>query len=335
MDPNYLDELIRKYADDTATPEEIQELLDWYRSIHSVETVEWPTAHPREKEELQQRMLQHLEQQLHAPVSEARTPQLRPPAPRPQPRIYHQPWLRVAASLILIASVWLIWLSRHPHETAWLSVHNPSGKIQNIRLPDSSQIWLNAQSSLRYAQDFHKQREVYLEGEAYFDVTEDKAHPFTVHAGELTTTVLGTGFNIKSFSAESQNAVTVIRGKVQVAHEGKVLDQLTAARQLQWDNQNRRSQTVTVDTNQVLGWQQGHLLFKGQPLDEIAAALGHWYNVRFIFTDTAMRHCRYYINFKNTISLKELLTTMSLLNNMSFTIDEKKKVVTLSGKGCQ
>src|SRR5882757_1550749 len=293
MDPNDLDDLIRKYADDTATPKEIQELLDWYRSIHSFEIIEWPAAYPNEKEELKQRMLLHLEQRLSesAPSRSMDVPAPAPP-PRPGtlplPRIYHHPWLRVAASLLLIAGAWLLWQSLRPHETAWLSLHNPSGKIQHIRLPDSSQVWLNAESSLRYAQDFHKQRELDLEGGAYFDVTEDKTHPFTVHAGELTTTVLGTGFDIKSFAADSQNAVTVIRGKVEVAHNGKVLDQLTAARQLQWDNHSRTSQILSVDTNQVLGWQQGQLLFKGQTMEEIAAALGRWYNVRLIFRDTTM-----------------------------------------------
>jgi len=316
MDPNYLHELIRKYADNTATPEETQELHDWYRSIHSIETVEWPAAYPAEKEDLKQRMLQRLERQL-------------------APRIYRQPWIRVAASLILIAGAWLVWQSIRPHETAWKSVYNPSGKIQQLLLPDGSQVWLNAESSLRYAADFHGQRELQLEGEAYFEVTEDKAHPFTVHAGTLTTTVLGTGFDIRSFATESHNDITVIRGKVQVAHNGKVLDQLTAARQLQWDNNSSRSQTVSIDTNQVLGWQHGQLLFKGQAMDEIAAALGRWYNIRFIFKDTAMRRCRYYINFKNTTPLKDLLTTMSLVNDMSFTIDDKNHIVTLSGKGCQ
>jgi len=338
MDPNYLHDLIRKYADNTATPEETQELHDWYRSIHSIETVEWPAAYPAEKEDLKQRMLLHLERQLNPSVSEQATgtpPTLPQPRPLPLPRIYRQPWIRVAASLILIAGAWLVWQSIRPHETTWQSVYNPSGKIQQLLLPDGSQVWLNAESSLRYAADFHGQRELQLEGEAYFEVTEDKAHPFTVHAGTLTTTVLGTGFDIRSFATESHNDITVIRGKVQVAHNGKVLDQLTAARQLQWDNNSSRSQTVSIDTNQVLGWQHGQLLFKGQTMDEIAAALGRWYNIRFIFKDTAMRRCRYYINFKNTIPLKDLLTTMSLVNDMSFTIDDKNHIVTLSGKGCQ
>ncbi|HTI07565.1 MAG TPA: FecR domain-containing protein [Puia sp.] len=356
MDPNYLDELIRKYADDTATPEEIQELLEWYRSIHSFEIIEWPATYPTEKEDLEQRLLQRLDRQLNAPASQppstvpsapapwpmtAVPPAAAPrpidtpyPRPLPLPRIYHRPWFRVAASLILIVSAWILWNSLRPHETAWLSLHNPSGKIQAIRLPDSSQVWLNAASSLRYAQNFHQQREIYLEGEAYFDVTEDKAHPFTVHAGELTTTVLGTSFDIKSFADESSHSVTVIRGKVAVAHDGKILDQLTAARQLQWDNRNSRSQTVSVDTSQVMGWQQGWLLFRGQPLEEIAASLGHWYNVQFEFSDSVLRRCRYYIKIKNTTPLEETLSTISALNNMKFTIDTTRRLVTLSGKRC-
>lgn len=332
MDPDYLDDLIRKYADDTATPEEIQELLEWYRSIHTFEIIEWPATYPTEKEELKQRMLQNM---LSLLPRDQPAPSPRPRPLLPLPRIYHRPWLRIAASLILIAGAWLLWQSLRPHETAWLSIHNPSGKIQSIRLPDSSQVWLNAASTLRYARDFNGQRELYLEGEAYFDVTEDKAHPFTVHAGELTTTVLGTSFNIKSFSSESQNDITVIRGKVQVTHQDKVIDQLTAARQLQWDNTRSQSHTVSIDTNQVLGWQRGQLLFQGQPLDEITASLGRWYNVHFAFKEPAMRQCRYYLNFKNTIGLKELLTTLSVVNDMHFAIDEQNHIVTLSGKGCQ
>ena len=332
MDPNYLDELIRKYADDTATPEEMEELLDWYRSIHSVETVEWPATSPGEKEALQQRLLQRLDRQLGAPAPRPiDTPY---PRPLPLPRIYHRPWFRVAASLILIVSAWILWNSLRPHETAWLSIQNPSGKIQVIRLPDSSQVWLNAASSLRYAQNFHQRREIHLEGEAYFDVMEDKAHPFTVHAGELTTKVLGTSFDIKSFADESSHSVTVIRGKVAVAHDGKILDQLTAARQLQWDNRNSRSQTISVDTSQVVGWQQGWLLFRGQPLEEIAASLGRWYNVQFEFSDSVLRRCRYYIKIKNTTPLEETLSTISVLNNMKFTIDKARRLVTLSGKRC-
>lgn len=317
MEQDYLYELIRKYADNVATPEEMQELQDWYRGIHTVETVEWETEHPDEKERLRQRMLQRLESRM-------------------KPRLRQIPWVRIAACLILVAGAWIVWQNLRPRtpNPEFVSVYNPSGKIQEVRLPDGSRAWLNAMSSLRYARAFDQQRDVYLEGEAYFDVTTDNAHPFIAHAGTLAITVLGTGFDIKSFATERYNTVTVIRGKVQVDHAGTTLGQLTAARQLQWDDRGRKAQTVSVDTNQVLGWQQGKLQFQGQTMEEIAGGFGRWYDMRFEFKDSSLRKCRYYVNFSNTLPLRDVLTTMSEMNGMSFTIDEKKHIVTLSGKGC-
>lgn len=342
MEEKYLTGLIRKFADKTASPEELQELQDWYQSIHTVERVEWPVDDPAEPGALQQRMLKDLERRLRdAGAGSAEGIDSPGPNDAPEtgtrialPRIYHRPWVRVAAAVILIAAAWMIIRPFRRSAPEYISIHNPSGKIQRIDLPDHSQVWLNAASSLRYARTFTDQRELFLEGEGYFDVAQDKAHPFVVHAGALTTTVLGTVFDIKSFNDERSDAITVIRGKVQVDNEGKVLDVLTPARQLQWDNHDRTSRTLSVDTNQVTAWQQGKLKYLGQNMEEVAASLGRWYNIRFEFKDSAVRKCRLYANFDTTQPLKAVLDAISLVIDMQFTIDRKKGLVTLTGKGC-
>jgi len=250
------------------------------------------------------------------------------------PRIYHLPWVRVAAAVILIVAAWMIFRPSHPSATDYISIQNPAGKIQRIDLPDRSQVWLNAASSLRYARNFSGRREVFLQGEGYFDVVQDKVHPFVVHAGDLTTTVLGTTFDIKSFADDRSNVITVIRGKVRVDNGDKILDVLTPARQLQWDNHDRTSQTFSVDTNQVMSWQQGKLKYLGQNMDEVTANLSRWYNVRFEFKDSAVRKCRIYASFDTSHPLKEILDMMINVIDMKYAIDPKKKLVTLSGKGC-
>jgi ferric-dicitrate binding protein FerR (iron transport regulator) len=129
--------------------------------------------------------------------------------------------------------------------------------------------------------------------------------------------------------------VTVIRGKVQVDDAGKVLDQLTPARQLQWDRQTRAYKTIQADTSNVIAWQRGRLEFNGDPLKKVTASLQRWYNMKIVFSDSAVGNCKLYASFDSKISLPQMLTTISNVIDIKWVIDEKQRIVTLSGKGCQ
>jgi len=337
MNPDRLDELIDKYAFGTISPEELEELLDWYRSA-KIGTVEWPAEELEEKDHLRERMLLRLQAQIR-PVPEIPVAPTRPMA-LPRGRIFRLRTWSVAASLVLIFSS--IWIARQylglTGKPAWVAVANPTGKIQAIRLPDGSDVWLNAASTIRYSPDLGKgheaSREIWLEGEGYFDVTEDPGHPFIVHAGSLTTTVLGTRFDVKSFSGEKLASISVIGGKVSVQDSTRVLDVLTAARQLQVDRRTGSSTTVTIDTSQVTGWRQGKLQFSGQTMEEITASLARWYNFQFVFANPAISRCRYYLNFENTIPLQQMLAALKETTDLSFQEDAAHHTVTISGKGC-
>ena len=322
MEQTRLYELIRKYADDKATPGEVQELQEWYRSVYAVEEVEWPAEDPAEEAQLQHRMMNDLRSKGIGGSGKGKVRRMMPVV-----------W-RAAACLVLLAGAWSAWRYWGNKAPEQITVYNPWGKILQISLPDSSHVWLNAASTLRYSRSFGSRRELYLDGEGYFDVAEDPAHPFVVHAGGLTTTVLGTSFDMRSFNTDSGATVTVIRGKVQVDNAGKVLDRLTPARQLQWSDRTRQSKTVSVDTAYVVAWQTGKLWFDGR-LDEIAGTLSRWYNMKIVFEDSALRNCRLLGTFDNKIPLSEVLNTISRLMDLHWTIDEKRRIVTLSGKGCQ
>jgi len=358
MNPERLDELIDKYAFGTISPEELQELLDWYRSAE-IGAVEWPAEALEEKDHLQRRMLSRLQAQIRAvpektlgaagsAVPEVSAKPDLPVAPvtptrpmaLPRGRVFRlRAWQVAACLLILFSTIWIVRQNQGlTGKPSWVEVRNPTGKIQAIRLPDSSEVWLNAASTIRYSPDLGNgrdvSREIYLEGEGYFDVAEDPAHSFVVHAGALTTTVLGTRFDVKSFSGEKLASVSVINGKVRVADSARVLDVLTAARQLQVDTRTGHSTTVTMDTSQVLGWRQGRLQYSGQTMEEITASLARWYNIHFVFSDPAISRCRYYLNFENTISLQQLLAALKETTDLSFQEDATHHTVTISGKAC-
>jgi ferric-dicitrate binding protein FerR (iron transport regulator) len=317
MEQTRLYDLIRKYADDKATPEEVQELHEWYHTVHTAEPVEWPADDPKEKQLLQQRLWEHLK-----------------PPPQSRLRVLRM-ITRAAACLVVLAGAWMAWRYLGNKGPDLISIQNPSGKVTQITLPDSSHVWLNAASTLQYAKAFSSHREVFLDGEGYFDVAEDAAHPFVVHSGQLTTTVLGTSFNVRSFTTETHTTVTVIRGKVQVEKQDSLLDRLTPARQLQWDENLRQSRTVSVDTAHTLAWQHGQLQFDDETLEDIAGTLSRWYNVKIIFKDQSLRSYRLIGSFNNTEPLSQVLTAMSNLVDLHWTFSEKDRTVTLSGKGPQ
>ncbi|MBS1605359.1 MAG: DUF4974 domain-containing protein [Bacteroidetes bacterium] len=378
MNQDRLDELIDKYAFGTISPEELRELLDWYHSaeITSVEwPIEEPEEQDHLQQRMLMRLQAQIRATpaISAPPEIPAVPKTTAvpdipavpditevpeytevPAAEPlvipidassdrsgaRRRLFRPgPWQVAACLAILFSTIWIARRYSYPTGSpAMVELRNPSGKILAIRLPDSSEVWLNAATTIRYSSDLGKghsaSREVYLEGEGYFDIAEDRDHSFIVHAGSLTTTVLGTRFDVKSFTGERQAFISVISGKVRVRDSARVLDVLTAARQLQVDTRTGISTTVSADTSQVLGWRQGKLQFSGQTMEEIAASLGRWYNVHFSFANPAISRCRYYLNFENTIPLQQMLAALRETTDLTFREDAALHTITISGNGC-
>lgn len=319
MTEEQLESLIQKYAEGTASEEDIRQLMQWYRSS-PINEVRWPSGNANEKQLLQHRMLERLQSAISSQ----------------RPRVIGLPWLRIAAALfILVTAIALTYYFIRPENKSFLTITNPSGKIQMVTLPDSSRVWLNASSTLSYNRAFNKNRELKLDGEAFFDVTPDPSHPFSVDAGGIETLVLGTSFNIKAYKDDKSTKVSVITGKVKITDESSQLAVLNPLQELQFDRTSRLSNVSMPDTNNVLAWQKGELRFSGQTLADIASTLERWYDVSINFSNPGMANCRYYMSFNNTISLDKLLAAMAEITEMKYQVDEKNKIISLSGNECR
>lgn len=319
MTEQLVEELIRKYADGLATDEEVSQLMDWYRSSR-IKEVQWPGSVASEKELVFQRMLTRLKSEMSPPAS----------------KVVRFHWLRIAAILFFIAGVAavLMYLLK-PAAPTYITVTNPSGKIQQVTLPDSSAVWLNASTVLRYPSSFKNTRRVELEGEAYFEVTHDQNNPFTVNAGGIETTVLGTAFNIRAFRSAGKTTISVINGKVKVSEDQKELAVLVPSEQLMFERQRKIASKSVVDTGNVLAWRKGKLQFDGESFNEIATILENWYNIKIIFSDPAIAKCRYYISVDNTISIDNFFALMSEMTKLTYVFTQNRSSVTISGDGCQ
>jgi transmembrane sensor len=316
MTEQQIEVLVQKYTDSTASPEEVEELMDWYRKAAIGEVV-WTSDNASERNDVYRRMLQRLQDSLTV----KRT------------RSYWMTPLRAAAVFLLIIGIAgvLYLLPRGP--VTYSTIKNSSGQTRQVLLPDGSTVWLNAATTLRYVNEFSAHRQIQLDGEAYFDVAHDPARPFTVEAGGIGITVLGTRFTISAYTGTGRTIVSLLQGKISVANAEKELAVLKPGTQLTWQGLTKKAVIKSIDTTTVVAWKLGRLQFQGQPLSEIVQTLERWYNVHIRFANPDLGQCRYYLNFDSNMPLKDLLEVLSDVTKMDFSFD--KQTVVVSGKGCQ
>ena len=320
MDRQELFLLIRKYLRGTATPEEGRFVETWYREMDSGRSIDAILSAP-EIEELDQRIFENISTRIGTPpaarpATTATQPSPGTPAPQPSPvtaprRIFLRWSAAAAALLIILASGW--WFRHYLHQPpAYATLSTDPGKIRKITLGDGSQIWLNAASSIRFAKDFGQtaSREIFLEGEAYFEVARDEQHPFLVHTQNLTTRVLGTRFNVRAYAGNQNIEVTLLEGKVMLSAPsgtpGKKEDTLYlnpnekalfAGEHLQRsgltnsgnriDSQpnttaNTRpilTKAPVINADETIAWREGGLIFDNTTLDDVINTLSHKYNI--------------------------------------------------------
>ncbi len=159
---------------------------------------------------------------------------------------------------------------------------NPLTQKSNFRLPDGSEVWLNAGSELSYEQNFEGEtRHVHLSGEGFFSVKKDVNKPFIVETDDFTVTALGTAFNIRSYKEEDKHAVALLSGKVEVDptktnHQQVVLN---PGQGLVFDTQQKDFSDYVFDPEEVTGWKNSVLVFRGDDLKTVISKIRNWYGV--------------------------------------------------------
>ncbi len=222
-------------------------------------------------------------------------------------------WATAAALLFTasISSLLTLFFGHNQKEISQLSVSN--GKQTRIELADGSLIWLNSGSVLQYPSDFKgNTREVFLTGEAYFEVTHNEKKPFIVHTSDLNVKVLGTSFNLSSYSDDDEMQLTLVKGSVSLI-EPSNNDEIVKLQPGNLAVYSKREKTVrlkNVDTNLYSSWRNGQFKFKGMSFGEIAKRLGRQYKVQFIFMNESLKNTTYNGSFYNYEPLEAVLKVM-------------------------
>ncbi len=215
----------------------------------------------------------------------------------------------------------------------WVRKTNGLGEKSRIFLADGTVVWLNAQSTLTYTKPFSSEnRQVELEGEAYFDVAHDPRHPFSVKTGNVVTTALGTSFNIQAYREDSFVDVNLQSGKVLVSlsephHDNQLF--IKPGEKVRVDKSQNRMHKSTFDPAHELAWKDGVLSFKNATFDQVITKLSRWYGVDFTVNNRRndFKEWNYTARFQNDY-LSSILQGMSFTKNFEYVIEDEKVTIT-------
>jgi ferric-dicitrate binding protein FerR (iron transport regulator) len=203
----------------------------------------------------------------------------------------------------------------------------PKGVKTTLVLPDGTRVKLNSSSSLKYPSFFSSaSRDVYLTGQAFFEVVENKKVPFLVHTKNFTTKVMGTSFDVRSYEDEQVQHVAVVTGKVKVEALNGLSEILVPDEMTIYKN-NEMIRTSGFNRNVVLGWKDGLLQFKDSDFHNVTEQLSRWYGVEFDIEKTLKIKGRYTGSFRDE-SLENVLKGISFSSDFTFIIKDKTVLIT-------
>jgi len=235
---------------------------------------------------------------------------------------------RVAAALLLVTLSWYGYTRMQPQEQVvpLRKVVN-SGEPKQLLLPDGSKLWLNTRTEVRYANNFSgKTREIFLNGEAFFEVKRDESKPFIVHTGSLTTQVLGTSFNIRAYAKRSDIEVTVSSGKVSVSDSTGVIGKLVRDQQISYQKSTGKFTYQLVNSHNSSLWKEAELIFDANNFGEVAQILERRYHVQIQFDDSKIKNYPISARFSKEESLQQILYMLGLVSNTETTFTDKTTI---------
>lgn len=208
----------------------------------------------------------------------------------------------------------------------YASVSCPNGQITNITLFDGTNIWLNAGSTLKYKKTFNEEeRDVFLEGEALFEVAKNSDKQFVVHASGTEIKVHGTVFDVKAFGDIPNIETVLIEGKVEFVSAGKSVF-MNPGEKLIFNPETEQISSSKVNTTEYTAWKGGKIYFNNESLGNLIVQLERWYEVDFRFESDEVKKLRFSGVINKDKSLDYTLNIIQSINKVEF-VKNKENVL--------
>ncbi len=244
-------------------------------------------------------------------------------------KIYN--WYSVAAAILIIPILIAggIWFTVKNQEETLLveepvisTLIAPLGSRINFSLPDGTKGWLNSGSSLKYCSPFNANRQVAISGEAWFDVAHDTEHPFEIAAGNSKVKVLGTKFNLCAYPQDKYVEVVLKEGSVEFT-----TPRLSSGIKIKPNERlifsNDSINIDITDASKFAAWIDGKLVFRGDPMTEVARRIERWYNIDVELVDKELEKYVFRGTFQDD-SIEEVLNYLSMTSPIRYRIIGRK-----------
>ena len=216
-------------------------------------------------------------------------------------------------------------INKNPKEIVYNTIATPNGGQYQLELPDGSQVWLNATSSIHFPTAFvGKERKIEITGEAYFEIAKDRNMPFIVTVNNAEVQVLGTHFNINAYNDEDNLKTTLLEGSVRFVN-GDNINFLKPGQQSQLTKNGTVKVVSDVNVEEVIAWKNGLFAFENASIETVMRQLSRWYNVDIEYkgkTDDL-----FIAEMRRNIKLSDALKALELTGKLKFEIDGRKIVV--------
>jgi ferric-dicitrate binding protein FerR (iron transport regulator) len=255
-------------------------------------------------------------------------------------------WIKVAA--VIMVSVGMGWLWNFAYDNfinkdtlTFNEIIVPIGEKSQIVLSDGTHVWINSGSRFKYPISFGKKsRQVYLSGEAFFDVTKQEKQTFVVTTHDASVRVLGTAFNVKSYPEDAKTQTTVVRGLVSVQRLNESEEVLIRPNQMAVIRNSAEEKATgtaelpgklhvlkNVNTEAVTCWKNQLLVFADEPLEDMAMKMERWFNVDIVIEDSTLRQERYNGKFVHNETIYEVLEAIKQTTSIKYSVEKDKIII--------
>ena len=246
--------------------------------------------------------------------------------------IYNQ-CMRYAAFLtlpLLLASLTLGYLYFHKPvvDEKYAEVTAAMGSVIRYELPDHSVVWLNAGSTIIYPEEFiGRFRQIFFTGEGHFSVAKNKEKPFIIKSNESSIEVLGTQFNLKSYSNDNRIEVALLDGSVAFCYPSTTDQEmkciLSPGEQVYYNRTTHNLEKKNFILSDYSSWKDGKYYFKNETLEDIAKQLERNFDVNIIIKNDSLKQIPYHMAFVNNETLDDILSAMNLDGYLTIKRDGK------------
>lgn len=248
---------------------------------------------------------------------------------------------KVAAFLLipLIGLGVLYWANQYNQSAGqFTETIAPRGQKSQIVLTDGTKVWLNSDTKIKYPGNFNKdQRDVYLDGEAFFEVAKNEHQPFVVHTSDLRVKVMGTKFNIKAYADENQVETSLFEGKINLiinnsSAKNQIEKVVNPGQSFAYSKQDHQLAANKFPQDEIDGWKKNQLIFKDDTFSNLVRKVERWYDVKVVYDEKLFKDRRLTVELNEGERLEQLMRIISLALSVDYQYENGEIILTPKAK---